>query len=141
MNGTQFPAAANTDILFPPGAIPLYRLRGGDMGGDAANVRLNELKRPEEEQKKAHGIPIEKIPFAFTLFGEKHSVIGYRLAMTRDQARSFIDLENCRMKKSVVELWGLELYETTDGAGSADGKVVRLRPKTKLGQAGLFATL
>lgn len=117
--------------LLPPGEIPMPVFQGGEIGGSAANVRLSELRMPEEEKKNYRGIPIHKNVHHQQYNGENHRIVTYRLAVKPHMVDKFIDYENCRMNKQVIDSYGGEIVDFDDDADGKDkvGKTVKIIAK------------
>lgn len=111
----------------PVGELPLPMFRGAEWGGDSANVRLNELRMPEERSKGRCGIPIKKAVHFYEFDGKRRRVVTYRIAFNNPASvHRYIDIPNCRLDRDRIEQDGGVVWEYDDDAGGMDkpGKAV-----------------
>lgn len=118
--------------FLPPGEIPMPLFQGAEVGGSAANVRLSELRMPEELKKNYRGIPIHKNVHAQLYDGKSHRVVTYRLGVKPGYVDKFIDFDNCRLRKDVIAGYGGQIVEFDDDADGKDksGKTVKIIAKS-----------
>jgi len=121
-------------ILLPPGELPMPAFRGPEVGGDACNIRMWELRSPEEQKRNFKGIPIKKSRFHYDYKGEPCHIITYKLDIPLDIVDQVLDLEHVRIHKLQLEQSGYKLEEYMDDADGQDkpGRAVRLIHTTDL---------
>lgn len=116
----------------PPGELPMPVFQGAECGGSGANVRLNELRMPEQAKKSYSGIPIVKNVRWYEMDGEQNRVVTYKLGISNPaNIDRFIDFEHCRLNKQAVADAGGVIIEIDDDANGHDkaGKAVRIITK------------
>lgn len=119
-------------VLLPPGELPMPAFRGPEVGGDACNIRMWELRSPEEVKRNFKGIPIKKSRFHYLYKDEACHIITYRLDIPIEIVDRVLDLEQVRLHKLQLEQAGYKLEEYLDDAAGEDkpGRAVRLVPST-----------
>lgn len=115
--------------LLPPGEVPMPVLQGPECGGSAANVRLSELRMPEEAGKNYSGIPVSKHVRWYQMDGQNVRVVTYRLGITKpENIDRFINFDECRLNKTAIAAAGGVIVEVDDDADGHDksGKAVKI---------------
>lgn len=117
-------------VFLPPGELPMSAFRGPECGGDACNIRIWELRRPQEEKRNFKGIPVKKSRFHYTYKGEPENIITYKLDIPADLLDKVLDLEGVRLFQDQLQQAGYKLQEYEDDADGQDkpGKTVKLVP-------------
>lgn len=113
--------------LLPPGEVPMPVLQGPECGGSAANVRLSELRMPEEAGKNYSGIPVSKHVRWYQMDGQNVRVVTYRLGITKpENIDRFINFDECRLNKLAISEAGGVILDIEDDAEGHDkaGKAV-----------------
>lgn len=115
--------------------MPIFR--GKECGGDSAQVRLNELRMPEQRSKGYCGIPIHKAVHFYEWNNERLRVVTYKLGLNNPESVSkLIDIPRCKINKDVLADAGCVLIEFDDDADGKDksGKAVKIVTKQSLEQ-------
>lgn len=121
-------------VFLPIGELPLSAFQGPEIGGSAANVRLWELRAPEQHKRNFKGIPIKKSRRYYTgNDGNRYNTITYTLDLPLDLIDDALDLDIPCLRRDVLALHG---YTTEDYEDDADGedkpgkavRIVRLKP-------------
>lgn len=128
-------------VYLPIGELPLSAFQGPEIGGSAANVRLWELRAPEQQKRSFKGIPIKKSRRYYDGHdGARHNTITYTLDLPLDLIDDVLDLDIPCLRKDVLEMHGYTIEEFEDDADGEDkpGQAVRI-VKGKSQQLSLVA--
>lgn len=118
LNGKQIEVIPGR-IYCPVGWVPMYALRGAEIGGDAANMRLWELKQK---------VPIIKRVFFYESSEGDTKLICYEINLQAKNIERLIDFEKVCIREELVVREGGQIVTWFDNADGHDttGRAVKI---------------